>query len=59
MTAYRVAFARPKAAVGPQPEPLAGRPVWLLPNPSGRTAAYQLPELTELFREAWLAGHRE
>jgi TDG/mug DNA glycosylase family protein len=57
VTAYRVAFGRPKAAVGPQPEPLAGRPVWLLPNPSGRTAAYQLPKLAELFREAWLAGH--
>jgi TDG/mug DNA glycosylase family protein len=56
VTAYRTAFARPKAAVGPQPEPLAGRPVWLLPNPSGRTAAYQLPRLAELFREAWQAA---
>ena len=56
VTAYRVAFARPKAAVGPQDEPLAGRPVWLLPNPSGRTAAYQLPRLAELFRTAWLAS---
>ena len=58
VTAYRTAFERPEAVVGPQEAPLAGRPVWLLPNPSGRTAAYQLPRLAELFEQAWLAACR-
>src|SRR5215213_7561987 len=35
VTAYRVAFARPRAAMGLQDEPIGGRPVWILPNPSG------------------------
>ena len=54
--AYRIAWERPKAIVGLQPEPVGGRPVWVLPNPSGRTAAYQLPDLIRLFGELreWL-----
>jgi TDG/mug DNA glycosylase family protein len=54
--AYRIAWERPKAAVGLQPEEAAGRPVWVLPNPSGRTAHYQLPDLVRLFGELreWL-----
>ncbi|WP_028245362.1 mismatch-specific DNA-glycosylase [Pseudoclavibacter soli] len=36
--AYRDAFGRPKARMGRQPEPLAGVPVWVLPNPSGLNA---------------------
>lgn len=50
LTAYRSAFARPRAGIGPQPERLSGARVWVLPNPSGRTAAYQLPALIEQFR---------
>jgi double-stranded uracil-DNA glycosylase len=50
VTAYRVAFGRRRAAVGPQPERIGGRPVWVLPNPSGLNAHYQLPELAEEFR---------
>lgn len=38
LTAYRVAFARPKAAAGPQPERLATAQLWVLPNPSGLNA---------------------
>ncbi len=49
--AYRAAFGKPRAAVGAQPERLAGAPVWVLPNPSGRTAAYQVPDLVRLFGE--------
>jgi TDG/mug DNA glycosylase family protein len=49
--AYRVALGRPKARVGRQPETIAGAPVWVLPNPSGRTASYQMDALTTLFRE--------
>ncbi|MFC3997793.1 G/U mismatch-specific DNA glycosylase [Nocardiopsis sediminis] len=38
VTAYRGAFGRPKAVVGPQPEGLADTPLWVLPNPSGLNA---------------------
>lgn len=50
VSAFRVAFGRPKARVGEQDERIAGTRVWVLPNPSGRTAGYQLPELVEAFR---------
>lgn len=40
--AYRVGFGRPKARLGEQPERIGESRVWLLPNPSGRTAAYQM-----------------
>jgi TDG/mug DNA glycosylase family protein len=49
VTAYRTAFDRPKAMLGRQPEPLEGSALWLLPNPSGLNAHYQLPELIALF----------
>ena len=45
--AYRTAFARPRAAAGPQPDRLAGAGVWVLPNPSGLNAHYQLPGLVD------------
>jgi TDG/mug DNA glycosylase family protein len=51
ISAYRAAFKRPKAVLGPQPETLAGAGLWLLPNPSGLNAHYQLQELAGLFRE--------
>jgi len=49
--AYREAFVRPKAVIGEQDEKLAGARVWVLPNPSGLNANYQLPDLARLFRE--------
>jgi TDG/mug DNA glycosylase family protein len=49
--AYRVGFDRPKATIGLQPESIGGRPAWVLPNPSGLNAHYQLPDLTRLFGE--------
>ncbi|MGD0082907.1 MAG: G/U mismatch-specific DNA glycosylase [Acidimicrobiales bacterium] len=49
MTAYRLAFDRPRAGIGEQPEPLSTARVWLLPNPSGVQARYQLPELAAAF----------
>ncbi|CAN5794495.1 G/U mismatch-specific DNA glycosylase [soil metagenome] len=49
LTAYRTAFTRRRAAVGPQPEPVGGTPAWLLPNPSGLNAHYQLPDLARLY----------
>jgi double-stranded uracil-DNA glycosylase len=48
--AYRVAFDRPRATVGLQPEVLGTAAVWVLPNPSGLNANHQLPELSEAFR---------
>jgi TDG/mug DNA glycosylase family protein len=49
--AYRVAFAQPKAALGPQPEPIGTTRVWVLPNPSGLNAHYQAADLARVFRE--------
>ena len=49
--AYRIALGRPRASVGPQPELFGGARVWLLPNPSGLNASYQLPRLVEAFTE--------
>jgi TDG/mug DNA glycosylase family protein len=48
--AYRHAFGRPKAAIGRQPETFEGAEIWVLPNPSGLNANYQLAALVELFR---------
>ena len=50
VTAYRTAFARPKALIGPQPDPLGTARLWILPNPSGLNASWTLPRLTEAFR---------
>jgi double-stranded uracil-DNA glycosylase len=49
--AYRTAFAQKAATPGPQPERLADATVWVLPNPSGLNAHYQLANLVEHFRE--------
>jgi len=49
--AYRTAFGRPRAVVGPQPERLGPARLWLLPQPSGLNANHQMPELTEAFGE--------
>jgi TDG/mug DNA glycosylase family protein len=51
VTAYRAAFGRPKARLGPQDEEIGGVPVWVLPNPSGLNAHYQLPERVRLFEQ--------
>jgi TDG/mug DNA glycosylase family protein len=52
LTAYRIAFDRPLATVGPQLDAIAGRPVWVLPNPSGLNAHYKPAQLAELYAEA-------
>jgi TDG/mug DNA glycosylase family protein len=49
VTAYRKAFARPKAAIGPQDEMLGVSRLWILPNPSGLNASYQLDRLAAEF----------
>ena len=50
MGAYRAAFARPHAVPGEQEQMLAGARLWVLPNPSGLNANYQMKELVPLFR---------
>jgi len=51
VTAYRTAFARPRAIIGPQPDLLAGARLWVLPNPSGLNASWTMPRIAEAFRE--------
>ena len=49
MGSYRAAFGLPSALMGPQPESLGPSRVWLLPNPSGLNAHYQLDALAAEF----------
>jgi double-stranded uracil-DNA glycosylase len=49
--AYREAFAAPKAIIGEQANHIHAARVWVLPNPSGLNANYQLPDLVRLFRQ--------
>lgn len=49
--AYRVGFNQPKASVGRQPDMIGNTTLWVLPNPSGLNANYQMKELTRLFSE--------
>jgi TDG/mug DNA glycosylase family protein len=49
--AYCQAYNLKKAAIGVQPERFEGVPLWVLPNPSGLNANYQLPDFVRLFRE--------
>jgi TDG/mug DNA glycosylase family protein len=49
LTAWRTGFSRPDAGLGLQRETVGGRPAWVLPNPSGLNAHYQLPDLIRLF----------
>ena len=51
MLAYRTAWSRPRAGLGLQPELLCDSRVWLLANPSGLQARYQLEELVAMFSE--------
>lgn len=48
---YRFAFGAPRARTGLQPERIGSTQLWVLPNPSGLNAHYQLPELAAVFRE--------
>lgn len=54
--AYRQAFGEPKATVGEQSKRIHSARVWVLPNPSGLNANYQLPELVRLFRRLRVAA---
>ena len=56
ITAYRSAFGRPRASVGPQPESIGESTLWVLPNPSGLNAHYRLDDLARLYGELREAG---
>jgi double-stranded uracil-DNA glycosylase len=51
ISAYRLAFHQPHAALGQQPEPIGTTPVWVLPNPSGLNAHYTPADLARVFGE--------
>jgi double-stranded uracil-DNA glycosylase len=50
ISAYRTAFSQKVVTLGPQPERLLQSVVWVLPNPSGLNAHYQLADLVEHFQ---------
>ncbi len=54
--AYRHGFNRPRAVIGAQPETIGSAKLWVLPNPSGLNANYQLPALVRLFRAVRIAA---
>jgi len=60
ITAYRVAFAAPRATIGRQPaaveDALAGTLVWALPNPSGLNAHWSLAAMVAEFTRFKLAA---
>lgn len=47
--AYRIALGRKDATVGRQAETFGGAGIWVLPNPSGLNAHYQIAELARMF----------
>lgn len=47
VTAYRVAFAEPRARIGPQERTIGGTRIWALPNPSGLNAGWSTQAMTE------------
>ena len=51
VSAYRTAFGRPKAQTGLQEGSIGSTRLWVLPNPSGLNAHYQLADLARLFGE--------
>jgi double-stranded uracil-DNA glycosylase len=52
LVAYRTALSRPRAVMGLQEETIGGRPVWVLPNPSGLNAHYKPADFARLYAEA-------
>jgi len=56
LTAYRQAFAKPKAAQGRQDDRYGGAELWVLPNPSGLNAHETVDSLARSYRRAWEAA---
>ena len=51
VTAYRRAFAVPKATLGRQPDDLSGAELWVVPNPSGLNAHETIGSLAAAYAE--------
>ncbi|MCY2940723.1 MAG: G/U mismatch-specific DNA glycosylase [Planctomycetota bacterium] len=51
ITTYRTAFKRPRAKLGLQEDKISGVKIWVLPNPSGLNAHFQIKELGLLFSQ--------
>ncbi len=54
--AYRTAFGVKRVNIGPQAETIGGTQVWVLPNPSGLNAHYQLKDFALWFRRLSAVG---
>jgi len=57
ITAYRIAFERPRAVLGPRPDTVGATGIWVLPNPSGLNANHQPADLAREFRMLRAAAH--
>ena len=57
-TSTRSAFERPRAGLGEQPDRVGGVRTWVVPNPSGLNAHFQLPDLARLYGELRAAAGR-
>jgi len=57
LTAYRQAFAKPKAAQGRQDDRIGGAELWVLPNPSGLNAHETIASLATAYRRVWDAAN--
>jgi len=51
VTAYRDAFARPKAHLGKQADAVGNGELWLVPNPSGLNAHETVESLSDWYRQ--------
>ncbi len=56
--AYQAAFGHTRVRIGEQPERIGSTRVWVLPNPSGLNANYQLPDLARLLRRLYRAAEK-
>ena len=56
--AFRTAFGAPRAVVGERLEGIGAARLWVLPNPSGLNAHYQLPDLERAFGALRAASQR-
>ena len=56
ITAYRTAFGRARAALGPQEARIGSSHLWVLPNPSGLNAHHQLADLAREFGKLRVAA---
>jgi TDG/mug DNA glycosylase family protein len=56
--AYRAAFNSTRVRIGEQLERIGNTKIWVLPNPSGLNANYQLPDLARLLRRLYRAAEK-